>query len=120
MAVAVENSEVILLPISLMDKLMMRYQSWYRFVVETYRSRFEELLNLVDNTVFKGLDERLEFYLKNQYKSLKTKSLKITHEEIAKDLGTSRVVVSRLLKSMEQRGLVKLHRNQIDVEFNGM
>ncbi|MFN5355035.1 MAG: helix-turn-helix domain-containing protein, partial [Bacteroidota bacterium] len=50
----------------------------------------------------------------------KTRTLKITHEEIAKDLGTSRVVVSRLLKNMEQRGLVTLHRNQIDLEFTGM
>lgn len=120
MAVAVEDSELILIPLNLMEGLMSGYQSWYRFVVETYRSRFDELLNLIDNTVFKGLDERLEFYLNNQSKSFKTKSLKITHEEIAKDLGTSRVVVSRLLKNMEQRGLVALHRNQIDLEFPGM
>jgi CRP/FNR family transcriptional regulator len=109
-----------LIPLSLMEGLMSGYQSWYRFVVETYRSRFDELLNLIDNTVFKGLDERLEFYLNNQSKSFKTRTLKITHEEIAKDLGTSRVVVSRLLKNMEQRGLVTLHRNQIDLEFTGM
>lgn len=116
MAIAVEETEVVLLPLQLMDQLMMDFKSWYYFVLATYRNRFEELLNLVDNTVFKGLDERLFFYLKKQRDALKTNELKITHDEIAKDLGTSRVVISRLLKSMEIRGLLKLHRNHVDLK----
>lgn len=116
MAIAVEETEVILLPIQLMDQLMMDFKSWYYFVLATYRSRFEELLNLVDHTVFKGLDDRLLFYLKKQRDALKTNELKTTHDEIANDLGTSRVVISRLLKSMENKGMVKLHRNYIDLK----
>ncbi len=111
-----EDTEVILIPIALMDNLMVQYKTWYYFVLATYRNRFEELLNLIDHTVFKGLDERLEFYLKKQRASFKTNELKITHEEIAGDLGTSRVVISRLLKSMEQAGKVKLYRNYIDLK----
>lgn len=116
LARAIEPTEAILVPISLMDSLMSTYRSWYYFVLESYRNRFEELLNLVDHTVFKGLDERLEFYLKKQRSTFQTNDLKVTHEEIANDLGTSRVVISRLLKSMEQNGKLKLNRNSIDLK----
>lgn len=110
-----EVTEAILIPIQIMDELMSQYRTWYYFVLETYRSRFEELLNLIDHTVFKGLDERLEFYLKKQRQALKTNELKVTHEDIANDLGTSRVVISRLLKTMEQNGKLKLFRSYIDL-----
>lgn len=116
MAIAVEEAEVVLLPIQLMDQLMMDYKSWYYFVLATYRSRFEELLNLVDHTVFKGLDDRLAYYLKKQRDTFKSNELNITHDEIASDLGTSRVVISRLLKAMENKGMVKLFRNHIDLK----
>ena len=76
----------------------------------------KQQVNLIDHTVFKGLDERLEFYLKKQRDAFKSDELKITHEEIANDLGTSRVVISRLLKSMEQAGKLKLNRNAIDLK----
>ncbi len=111
----VDVTEAILIPIQIMDELMSQYRTWYYFVLETYRSRFEELLSLIDHTVFKGLDERLEFYLKKQRQALKSSELKATHEEIANDLGTSRVVISRLLKTMEQNGKLKLFRNYIDL-----
>jgi CRP/FNR family transcriptional regulator len=116
MAIAVEETEVVLLPIQLMDQLMMEYKSWYYFVLATYRSRFEEVLSLVDHTVFKGLDDRLIYYLKKQRDAFKTNELRITHDEIANDLGTSRVVISRLLKTMENKGMVKLLRNHIDLK----
>jgi CRP/FNR family transcriptional regulator, anaerobic regulatory protein len=113
MAIAIEDTTVIALPISLMDELMRNYKSWYYFVLETYRKRFDEILNVVDNIAFKSMDERLEFYLKNQAKALGKLDLNITHQEIANDLNSSREVISRLLKKMEFNGLVKLDRNQI-------
>ena len=116
LARTVEDTEVVLIPINLMDELMLKYRTWYYFVLETYRNRFEELLTVLDHTVFKGLDERLEFYLQKQRKALKTDELKVTHEEIANDLGTSRVVISRLLKQLEVNGKVKLFRNYIDLK----
>ena len=64
---------------------------------------------------FRAMDERLEFYLKRQVASCGCKDLKLSHQEIGMDLNTSREVISRLLKKMEQRGLVKLHRNHIEV-----
>ena len=114
MAKAVEDTVALLIPIQLMDELMRDYKTWYYFVLETYRNRYEELLTMVDNIAFKSMDERLEFYLKNQSEKLKTRQLNITHQEIANDLSTSREVISRLLKKMEQRGDLHLHRNYIE------
>jgi CRP/FNR family transcriptional regulator, anaerobic regulatory protein len=114
MAKAVEYTVALLVPIQLMDELMRDYKTWYYFVLETYRTRYEELLTMVDNIAFKSMDERLEFYLKNQSDKLGTKQLNITHQEIASDLSTSREVISRLLKKMEQRGDLLLHRNYIE------
>jgi CRP/FNR family transcriptional regulator, anaerobic regulatory protein len=107
-----EETEVIMLPIELMDSLMQQYRSWYYFVLETYRTRFEELLTLIDNIAFKSLDERLEFYLKGQAEKF-GKTLNFTHQQIAYDLNSSREVITRLLKKMEQRGMVKLERNSL-------
>lgn len=113
-AKAVEDTVALLIPIQLMDELMRDHKTWYYFVLETYRNRYEDLLTLVDNIAFKSMDERLEFYLKKQSEKLKARQLNITHQEIANDLSTSREVISRLLKKMEQRGDLQLHRNYIE------
>jgi CRP/FNR family transcriptional regulator len=115
MAKAVVDTTVIAIPIGIMDELMQHHKSWYYFVLETYRNRFEELLSVIDGVTFKALDERLIFYLKNQSAKLKTKQLLITHSEIANDLNSSREVISRLLKKMEQKGLLVLHRNYLEI-----
>jgi len=113
MAKAIEDTTIIMIPIQLMDELMKSYQSWYYFVLENYRSRFEELLTVLDSVIFKSMDERLDFYLRNQFKTSGVKELPMTHLEIANDLNTSREVISRLLKKMEQNKKIKLFRNHI-------
>jgi CRP/FNR family transcriptional regulator len=115
MAVADENTEAILIPIALIDEMMMKHRSWYQFVIASYRQRFSELIHVLDNIAFKSMDERLVFYLRRQTESLNSRLLKITHQQIANDLNSSREVISRLLKKMEQQGLVTLHRNAIEV-----
>ncbi|MCU0443947.1 MAG: Crp/Fnr family transcriptional regulator [Microscillaceae bacterium] len=112
-AKTIEETELITLPLALMDELMINYKSWYYFVLENYRQRFEELLETLESVTFKSMDERLEFYLKKQQKALKTNELKITHEEVARDLNSSRVVISRLLKKMEEAGKVKINRSSL-------
>ncbi|WP_432713832.1 Crp/Fnr family transcriptional regulator [Pedobacter sp.] len=114
MAKAMEQTTVLMIPVALMDKLMQNYRTWYYFVIETYRLRFEELLEVIDHIAFKAMDQRLEVYLSNQFKDMKKRELVITHGEIARDLNSSREVISRLLKKMEQRGEVILHRNYIE------
>jgi len=114
MAVADEDTEVLMIPIQHMDELMTRYKSWYYFVLETYRNRFEELLVVIDNIAFKNMDERLVWYLKRQTAKM-GKQLPLTHQQIANDLNSSREVISRLLKKMERNRLLVLHRNSIEM-----
>ena len=115
MAKAIEDSEVILIPLHLMDSWMATYKNWYEFVISTYRNRFEEILEVVDNIAFRAMDERLAFHLHRIRETTGTSDLKLSHQEIASDLNTSREVISRLLKKMEQRGLLILHRNHIEL-----
>ncbi len=115
MAKAVKDTEVISIPLAYMDEWMGKYKSWYHFVLETYRSRFEELLVTIDHIAFRAMDERLEFYLKKHVQTLGSKIIPISHQEIADELNSSREVISRLLKKMEQLGKVKLQRNSIEV-----
>ena len=115
MAKAEEDTEVLMIPVQLMDDLMNKFKSWYQFVIQTYRSRFDELLSVVDNIAFHNMDERLEFYLKRYADKTGKKIMEVSHQQIADDLNSSREVISRLLKKMEQRNLVKLHRNMIEL-----
>jgi CRP/FNR family transcriptional regulator, anaerobic regulatory protein len=115
MAKAEEDTEVLMIPIQLMDDLMNKYKSWYQFVIMTYRNRFDELLSVIDNIAFRNMDERLEFYLKRHVSVTGKKSIETSHQQIADDLNSSREVISRLLKKMEQRNLLKLHRNMIEL-----
>lgn len=113
LAKAIEPTTTLLVPIAMMDELMGKHRSWYYFVLDTYRTRFEEMLEVVDSIAFKSMDERLEFYLRNQRKQFKSTEFSLTHQQIADDLNSSREVISRLLKKMEQRGILKLGRNTI-------
>jgi CRP/FNR family transcriptional regulator len=115
MARAIEETEVLMIPIQLMDELMNKYKSWYQFVIQTYRSRFDEMLSVVDNVAFRNMDERLEFYLKRHVNETGDKTIEISHQDIAADLNSSREVISRLLKKMEQMGKLKLNRNFIEI-----
>lgn len=115
MAKAEKDTEVLMIPVHLMDEMMNKYKTWYQFVIQTYRSRFDELLSVIDNIAFHNMDERLEFYLKRHSDKTGKKKIEVSHQQIADDLNSSREVISRLLKKMEQRNLVKLHRNMIEL-----
>lgn len=116
MAKTVVDTEVMMVPVDTMSEWMSKFKSWYQFVIETYRTRFDELLVTLDNVAFRSMDERLEFYLKRAKDAQQTTLLNISHQEIAQELNTSREVISRLLKKMEQKGLVGLHRNAIELK----
>lgn len=116
MAKTVVETEVMMVPVDTMSEWMNKFKSWYQFVIETYRDRFDELLVTLDNVAFRSMDERLEFYLKRAKDAQQTTTLNISHQEIAQELNTSREVISRLLKKMEQKGLVGLQRNAIELK----
>jgi CRP/FNR family transcriptional regulator len=116
MAKTVTETEVMMVPVDVMGEWMGIYKSWYQFVVETYRSRFDELLVTLDNVAFRSMDERLEFYLKRARDAQQTNMIEVSHQEIANELNTSREVISRLLKKMEQKGKLRLHRNAVEIQ----
>ena len=113
LAKAMTDVTLISIPIKFMDKWLSEFKSWHYFVIKTYRTRYEELLKTVNEVAFKNMDERLEFYLKKQVDKFGP-SIKLTHQEIANDLNTSREVISRLLKKMENNGWISLSRNEFE------
>lgn len=113
LAKALTDATILAIPLEYMDQWLSRYKGWYQFVISSYRNRFEELLKTIDAIAFTSMDERLEYYLKKQVEQLGN-NLKITHQEIANDLTSSREVISRLLKKMETKGWLTIHRNSID------
>lgn len=112
-AVAEDDVEMLMLPIKVMDEWLMKYPTWKSFVMTTIRNRFNELLKTIDQIAFTKLDERLVHYLKEKSKATGSSLINLSHEQIANELATSRVVVSRLLKKLESDGKVLLYRSQI-------
>jgi CRP/FNR family transcriptional regulator, anaerobic regulatory protein len=112
-AVAEEDVEVLLLPIDKIGILLKDFPEWLDYIFRLYHKRFEELLEVVNAVAFKKTDERLLDFLHKKSDLIKSKVLLITHEQLANELGTARVVVSRLLKQLEINGTLRLERNKI-------
>lgn len=113
-AIAVQDSKIIIIPIKFIDEWIYKYPTWKRYIMDSFRDRFNELLNTIDSIAFMKMDERLEQYFKNKFKTTKNTIFTGSHQEIANDLHSSREVISRLLKQMEKKHLIKLSRNNID------
>lgn len=114
-AEADDDVEIIALPVSVMDEWLMKYPTWKNFVMNTIQDRFNELLKAIDQIAFQKLDERLVHYLKEKSKVTGSAVINLSHEQIANDLATSRVVISRLLKKLENDKKLVLYRNQIKI-----
>lgn len=114
-AVAENNGLIAMVPVQKMEEWMGRYKSWRSFVFESYNNRFNELLSAIDNIAFMHMDERLVNYLEETAKVNNSTLIQKTHQEIAHTLNSSRVVISRLLKALENQGKIKLNRNNIEL-----
>jgi CRP/FNR family transcriptional regulator len=112
-AIAEEKTEILFVPINKVSTLIKEFPEWLDYIFRLYHKRFEELLEVVNAVAFKKMDERLLNLIKKKCELMKSQTLVVTHEQLAGELGTARVVVSRLLKQMEDVGLVKLGRNKI-------
>lgn len=112
-AIAEVDTKLIMIPIQKMEEWTRKYKSWRNFVFESYHNRLMELLETIDNIAFLKMDERLLKYLKDKVKVTNDNTIHNTHQEIAYDLHTSRVVISRLLKTLENKKIIELHRNKI-------
>ncbi len=114
-AIAEMDSQLMMIPVQKMEEWMGTYKSWRNFVLNSYQNRLTEMLDTIDTIAFRKLDERLLQYLKEKTRITQNNILGITHQEIAQELYTSRVVISRLLKGLEKQNKIKMQRNKIHV-----
>jgi CRP/FNR family transcriptional regulator len=115
-AVAETDGTVIMIPIQKMEEWLGKYKSWRNYVFNSYNNRLKEMLSAIDNLAFMNMNERLMNYLQEKSKINHSKNIHTTHQEIAYDLHTSRVVVSRLLKAFEREHKIVLHRAFIELK----
>ena len=112
-AIAETDSKLIMIPIQQMEEWSEKYKSWRHFVFESYNNRLNEMLETIDSIAFLKMDERLLKYLAEKVRISKNNTIHKTHQEIAYELHTSRVVISRLLKKLETLGKIELNRSYI-------
>ncbi len=110
-----EDAEILFLPMDKVSLFIKEYPEWLDYIFRLYHKRFEELLDIVNAVAFKKVDERLLKLLRTKADLNQTKIILTTHEQLANELGTARVVVSRLLKQLEENGSVILGRNKIEL-----
>lgn len=114
-AIAEEKAEVLLITIQDINAWSSKYRNWKEFIMLSFKAKFNQLLDALDSIAFQKIDERLLSYLKKKQEVLGSSKMKITHQEIARDLNTSREVISRLLKALENDGVLELGRNSIQI-----
>ena len=114
-AIAETDGALLMIPVEKMEDWLTKYKSWRNFVFDSYNVRLMEMLEAIDTLAFMNLDERLYKYLTDKAKVLGNTEINTTHQEIAYEMHTSRVVISRLLKALELKGTIKLHRNKIEI-----
>jgi len=115
MAKTAAATTVISIPLEYMDAWMNQYKSWYYFVLESYRNRMEEMLLTIDQIAFRNMDERIVFYLKQHQQTLHSNHIHLSFTQIAQELNSSREVISRLMKKLSDKGLLRLHKQYIEI-----
>lgn len=114
-AVAIENTRSLMVPTRLVAQWQKAYTSWNEFVIRTFRNRYDELLNTFESVAFDHVNTRVLDYLQSRAAKQKDKAVGISHQELANELGTTRVVISRILKQFEMDKVVALHRGAIQI-----
>ncbi len=108
-----EDITIMFVPLQKMEQWMTKYPSWKKFVMNTMVTEFIDVIKNIDNIAFKKMDDRLISYLKEKSRIIDSPLLNISHQQIADEMGTNRVVISRLLKKLENDKKLLLFRNQI-------
>ncbi len=112
-AIVEEDAEILFIPVEKASEWVKKFPEWSDFIFRLYHKRFEELLTAVNAIAFQKLDTRLLQLLKQKSELYQSKEIKVTHQQLADELGTAREAVSRVMKQMENEGLVQLSRNKI-------
>ena len=114
-AVAETDVTLLMIPKNKMTEWLGKYKSWQEYILQSYHSRLNEFIDAVDSIAFLNMNERLYKYLKDKAMVIGNDVLNVTHLQIANDLHTSRVVISRLLKALEKQSKIELSRNQVKI-----
>jgi CRP/FNR family transcriptional regulator len=114
-AVVEEEAEVLFVPVAKASEWIRQFPEWTDFIFKLYHRRFEELLSVVNAIAFQQLDQRIMQLLKKKTQLHQSSNIVITHQQLAEELGTTREVISRLLKQMEKKAMIRLSRNKITV-----
>ncbi|MCC4212618.1 Crp/Fnr family transcriptional regulator [Leeuwenhoekiella parthenopeia] len=114
-AIAELDTVLIMVPIQKMEEWSSKYKTWRNFIFDSYQNRLKEMLDTLDSIAFMRMDERLLRYLRDKQKLTQSDELNSTHQDIAYELHTSRVVISRLLKKLELEGRINIQRNKIQL-----
>lgn len=112
-AITETDTTILFIPMEYIDNWMIEYASWRSYVLQSYNSRMNEMISAIDNLVFNSLEDRIKKYLKEKVWVVKSEDLEISHADIARDLHTSRVVVSRIMKKLENEGMIKQGRGKV-------
>jgi CRP/FNR family transcriptional regulator len=110
---AEEDLSMLCIPVGVMEEWMQKYPSWKKFVMGTIVNEFLDVIKCVDEVTFKKMDERLVNFLKEKSKFTGSSLINLSHQQIADEMGTNRVVISRLLKRLENEKRLLLFRNQL-------
>lgn len=112
---ALEPSEILVLPSYLIAEWQLKYPSWNNYIIKTFRSRYDELLHAFGSVAFNPIQERVKEYLLRRSQQETAKRIQISHQTLANELGTTRVVISRILKQFENEGKIKQFRGAVEV-----
>ncbi len=113
--VVTEPTDALIFPASLIDQWQLKYPSWNRYVMQMFRTRYDQLINSFQGVAFEHIDARVLQYLKNAAQKEHSKFVSLSHQQLADELGTTRVVISRILKEYERQKKIKLFRGKIEL-----
>ena len=114
-AVATCNTVILAVPVRFISIWQKKYDSWNNFVIRTFRIRYDELLETVEGLAFQNVRERLLHYFDKEKQKVHSRGISVSHHQLANELGTTRVVISRILKQLENEGRLKLYRGTIEL-----
>ena len=113
--VVTEPTDVLIFPASMIEQWQLKYPSWNRYMMQMFRTRYDQLINSFQGVAFENIDTRVMEYLKEAAKKENGKSVSLSHQQLADELGTTRVVISRILKDYERNNKIKLFRGRIEL-----
>jgi len=107
--------EGVFIPIEFIDDWLVTYKSWRHYIIDSYHFRLLEMVESIDSLAFMKMQNRVWKYLTNRVKVANNMDLEITHQDIAIDLNSTRVVITRIIKKLHDEGKIFSTRNRVKV-----